>query len=112
MNPTLSIAQDERRRHKRLPWRAKLMALSLIDADRRRLEALEAVDISFSGMGAVSDRLHDIGQRMVVALPREGGECSYVTVEVVRCQPRDGYCRLGLTFHHDASKGSWFGSAA
>ncbi len=109
----LTIAQDERRRHKRLPWRVKLTALSFLDGQQRRLEAFEGVDISYSGLGVLSTRPCEPGQQMVVALPREDGQCSYVSAKVVRCQQQGRYCHLGLAFEADAmGDGPHRGSAA
>jgi hypothetical protein len=112
MPPILTIAQDERRRHKRLPWRAKLTALSYTTAQTRRLDALEATDISFGGMGAVSARHHAEGEQMVVALPRDNGECAYVAAEVVRSSSRGAHCHVGLEFRHDVDPLCGPGSAA
>jgi hypothetical protein len=113
MPPILTIAQNERRRHKRLPWRVKLTALSFIDGQQRRLETFEGVDISYSGLGVISPHPCEPGRQMVVALPRENGQCSYVSAKVVRCYPQGRHCRLGLIFEADAmGDGPRGGSAA
>ncbi|MBS3821128.1 MAG: hypothetical protein GVY16_09050 [Planctomycetes bacterium] len=112
MATTLHIAQDERRRHKRLPWRVKLTALSFPTPETRRLDALETVDISYSGLGVVSSRRHKAGEQVVVALPRDNGDCSYVTAKVVCCRREGEGCRLGLQFTHDRAGRYGPGSAA
>lgn len=112
MTPQLTLAQDERRRHKRLPWRARLMAMSFLEGNQRRLAPLETFDISYSGLGAISAQPCTHGQEMVVALPRENGECSYVPAKVVRCQSRPDGCHLGLVFASTTSPGNPRGYAA
>lgn len=97
----------ERRRHQRVQLQMTLRGIRLEPEGGDVVDTLHMVDVSRSGMGALSDRAYYPGQRMVLYVPvsaKAGSRNIYATV--VRCrQTGEGY-RLGLSFDN-ACQGAW-----
>lgn len=97
----------ERRRHPRTRLSVSANCIRLDPDGGDVTDRIDVIDISRSGLGAVSARPFYPGQRLVVSLPRWhcGGQRS-VYASIVRCrQQTEGY-RIGLEFDPMAI-GTW-----
>jgi len=102
----------ERRRHARTQLQMTLNCIRLDPEGGDVMDTLHMVDISRSGLGAISDRPYYPGQRIVLCLPLSpNGGRRNMYARVIRCRPdQDGY-RIGLQFD-SASTAAWYASAA
>jgi hypothetical protein len=89
----------ERRRHQRLHLQIKMQCIRLDPEDGDVVDTLETLDISKSGLGALSNRPYYPGQRLLICMPlssTSGRRNVYGTV--IRCrQVEEGY-HLGVQF--------------
>ena len=95
--PTASLM--ERRRHPRTPLRMRLSGIRLDPDGGDVVDSLRMLDISRSGMGALSGRAFYPGQRIVLCLPLStdnGQRNIYATI--IRCRENQGDYRVGLEF--------------
>lgn len=101
----------ERRRHPRTQLQMTLTCIRLDPDGGDVLDTLHMVDISRSGLGAISDRPYYPGQRIVLCLPLSpNGGRRNIYARVVRCrQDQEGY-RIGLQFD-STSMAAWYGPA-
>ena len=60
------------------------------------MENLLAVDVSDGGVGVVSQRLHAVGQMLLILLRGQAGR--YVRAKVVRCWQEGDGVHMGLEF--------------
>ncbi len=99
----------ERRRHSRTRLEMRLKGIRLDPDGGDVVDTLNMIDISRSGLGAVSDRGFYPGQRMVLCLPlsHENGRRN-VYATIVRCSHADSGYRVGLAFD-TSSVGTWCG---
>jgi len=89
----------ERRRHPRTQLHMTLRGIRLDPDGGDVLDSLDMTDISRGGMGAVSQRTHYPGQRIVLSLPSiSGGGRRNVYATVVRCRQVEEAYRVGLEF--------------
>ena len=97
----------ERRRHPRTTLNMSVQCIRLDPDGGDVFDRIHVVDISRSGLGAVSDRSFYPGQRIILALPISKGSTSRsLYASVVRCRPRDDGYRIGLEFDATAV-GAW-----
>ena len=93
------LAEIERRRHPRTQLNMPVSCLRLDPEDGDVLDSIHLVDVSRSGLGAISERYYYPGQRVVLTLPlttESGRRVLYASV--VRCRQRaEGY-HIGLEF--------------
>jgi len=102
----------ERRRHPRTQLQMTLNCIRLDPEGGDVMDTLHMVDISRSGLGAISDRPYYPGQRLVLCLPLSpNGGRRNIYARIIRCrQDQEGY-RIGLQFD-SASTAAWYGSTA
>lgn len=94
------IAGREQRRHPRTRLHMPIHCVRLDPAGPSTLDRLEMIDISRSGIGAVSQQSYHPGERVVVRLPlsRAGGD-RHMYARVTRCRPAgEGDYEVGLEF--------------
>lgn len=73
------------------------------------VDQMKMVDISRSGMGALSDRSYYPGQRLVLCLPlSSAGGRRNIYASVVRCRQEESGYHVGLSFDN-VSVDSWCG---
>ena len=92
----------ERRRHYRVSLKMGVQCVRLDPHEGDVIDRIHLVDMSRSGIGAVSDRWYYPGQRVVVCLPPIGSRGNrQVSATVRRCNSdcERGY-RIGLEFDH------------
>ena len=98
----------ERRRHPRTHVRMGLRCVFLEPDGPRMMDHMDMVDLSRSGVGALSNYRYYPGQRVMVCLPAaaDGSQRSmYATV--ARCRKdREGGYRVGLRFDAATAGGS------
>ena len=106
--PETVIFHQERRRHPRVQLQMRIQCIRLDPDGGDVLAALDTIDISRSGVGAMADRPFYPGQRVLLSMPMtsaDGHRNIYATI--VRCrQEQEGY-RIGLKFDA-ASQGLWY----
>ena len=111
-----NISVMERRRHPRTQLNMSVNCIRLDPDGGDILDRIHVVNISRSGLGAVSDRPFYPGQRIVLNMPRseDNGKRSFYAT-IVRCRQRSEGYRIGLEFDNTAI-GAWsnrnFASAA
>ncbi len=90
---------QERRFHSRTQIQMRLDCIRLDPDGEDIVDSLETLDISNSGIGAISQHRFYPGQRVLICLPLTSvGGRRNVYASVVRCrQERDGY-NVGLKF--------------
>ncbi len=100
---------SDRRRHARTKLHMSLNAIRLDPSGEDVVDQIRMIDISKSGMGALSDRAYYPGQRVVLCLPlsAEGGRRN-IYASVVRCRQEEAGYRIGLSFDN-VSVDSWCG---
>lgn len=99
----------ERRRHTRTQLQMTLRSIRLDPDCGDVIDCLHMVNISRSGLGAVSDRAFYPGQRVVLSLPQPNGlGRKNVYARVIRCQQNRQAYNVGLEFEH-LPVGSWCG---
>jgi len=99
MTTTLTKAA-ERRRHYRVSLKMGVQCVRLDPHEGDVIDRVHMVDLSRSGVGAVSDRWYYPGQRVVVCLPplgTSGKRQMSATVRRCRADREKGY-RIGLEF--------------
>ena len=94
----------ERRRHSRASVHAGVRCIRLDPHEGGVIDEVDMVDLSYSGVGAISDSWYYPGQKVVVCLPadQEHGK-RQMQATVRRCLSRneEGY-RLGFEFDHNS----------
>lgn len=96
-----SFAPPERRRNPRTQLHMTLHGIRFDPDGGDVRDTLQMLDISRSGMGAITDRSLYPGQKIMLSLPLhpDGGRRS-VYASVIRCaKVQEGY-RVGLEFDH------------
>ena len=92
----------ERRRHSRMQLQMTVDCVRLDPDGGDVNDRLHLIDISRGGLGAVCDRPHYPGQRVMLSLPlSEVGGQRNIYASVVRCRQREDGYHVGLEF--DAS---------
>ena len=65
----------------------------------QKISSVELVDISDTGLGAMTQEPWDIGREVTVFLPSHGPDGGFnATGEVVRCKRHDGEHEVGIRF--------------
>ena len=98
---TILYKPPERRRHPRTRLTMMLHGIRLDPDGGDVCDTLRMVDISRSGLGALSDTRMPPGQRVIVCLPLhpDGGRRNlYATV--VRCHRQEKGYHVGMQFDH------------
>ncbi len=98
---TIRYNPPERRKHARTQLHLMLHGIRLDPDGGNVQDTLQMLDISRTGMGALSDRYLYPGQRVVLCLPLhpDGGRRNLYAA-VVRCQKGQEGFRIGLEFDH------------
>ena len=99
-----TIKAIERRRHSRASVHAGVRCIRLDPHDVDVVDEVDMVDLSRSGVGAVSDQWYYPGQKVVVCLPAdiEHGK-RQIRATVRRCLSRHGKgFRVGFEFDHNS----------
>jgi hypothetical protein len=108
MHETITMP-TERRKHTRTQLQMTLRSIRLDPECGDVIDCLHMVNISRSGLGAVSDRSFYPGQRVVLCLPLPNGlGRKNVYAKIVRCQQNHQAYTIGLEFEH-LPVGSWCG---
>ena len=102
----------ERRRHPRTQMSMSAYCIRLDPDGGDVTDRIDVVDISRSGIGAISSRPFYPGQRVVLCLPRgqDGGHRN-INASIVRCRHRTEGYHIGLEFD-PAAIGAWVGTEA
>ena len=90
----------ERRRHPRTDVLAPLKCVSFDPDGLHMNEELQSLDMSYSGVGALSTDRYYPGQRVVISLPNTSDAAPRrMHATVVRCNPhREGGYQVGFSF--------------
>ena len=102
----------ERRRHPRTQLQMKLQCIRLDPDGGDVVDVLDTLDISRSGLGALSQRAFYPGQRVLLCMPLtsiRGGRNIYATV--TRCRQEEQGYNVGLDFDV-ASSSLWTQTAS
>ncbi|MBT3201384.1 MAG: PilZ domain-containing protein [Phycisphaerales bacterium] len=102
--PETTIKAIERRRHRRESVHFDVRCIRLDPHEGGIIDNVDLVDLSQSGVGAVSENWYYPGQKVVVCLPADATHGSrQVKATVKRCLSRHapGY-RIGMEFDHNA----------
>jgi hypothetical protein len=101
---TTSKKAMERRRHSRASINRDVRCIRLDPHEGGVIDNVDMVDLSRSGVGAISDNWYYPGQKVVVCLPADGESGKrQIKATVRRCLSRHapGY-RIGLEFDHNS----------
>ncbi|MDP6636794.1 MAG: PilZ domain-containing protein [Phycisphaerae bacterium] len=94
----------ERRRHSRASVHVGVRCIRLDPHEGGVIDEVDMVDLSRSGVGAVSDNWYYPGQKVVVCLPADtdhGKRQMQATVRRCLSRQEPGY-RIGLEFDHNS----------
>ena len=96
----LPTSGHERRRHPRTDVLAPLQCMFFEPDGPHIQEELQSLDLSYSGVGAMSTNRYYPGQRVVISLPdATESEPRRMHATVVRCNPhREGGYQVGFSF--------------
>ena len=96
----LPTSDQERRRHPRTDVLAPLECMFFEPDGPHVSDELQSLDVSYSGIGAMSTNRYYPGQRVVISLPNiEQDEPRRMHATVVRCSPhREGGYKVGFSF--------------
>jgi len=97
---TFSPPGSERRRHPRTPVSVPVRCVFLDPDGPQTLDCLDSLDLSRSGVGALSSNRYYPGQRVLVSMmPEEGERPRSMHATVARCRRGDeGRYEVGLSF--------------
>jgi len=101
---TSTVKSIERRRHTRASMNVGVRCIRLDPHEGGVIDQVDMVDLSRSGVGAVSEKWYYPGQKVVVCLPPDSmhaGRQMRATVKRCLSLNTPGY-RLGLEFDHNS----------
>jgi hypothetical protein len=105
---TTAMKSIERRRHSRASVHMGVRCIRLDPHEGGVVDEVDMVDLSSSGVGAISDSWYYPGQKVVVCLPADtdhGKRQMQATVKRCLSRNEEGY-RIGLEFDHK-SHNTW-----